>query len=634
MTTPRPAIDPTEHRPSTGVVAFDAEGLVRYLSPAAEAMTGWALAEASGRAVEEIVRFADADRRPRLPADVRRWLMNSELLSARHMLLSRAGTAQTMDLTCAPVVDREGKLVSVVLTLYDAEVDDRVALANDRLRMVVQSMPVMLDAFDEQRLLSVWNSECERVTGFSAEELIGNPDAMLLMYPDAEYREQMLKEWTARGNDYRNWAWEITCKDGTKRTIEWSNVSATLPIPGWTTWGVGVDITERLRLEAKIRQSQKMDAIGQLAGGVAHDFNNLLTVMNGCAEEIIAEAQDRETGILPLAKMLADTVERASLLTRQLLLFSRRGSPRSQVLDLNDSVRRCEHLLARTLGEQVLLRMDLGDKLGGIRGDASQVEQVIFNLCINARDAMPTGGPLVVGTDTAVITESDLGTWPDAKPGRFVLLTVADAGVGMSELVKAHLFEPFFTTKEVGRGTGLGLATVFGIVQDMGGFIVVDSELGVGTTMRVFLPESNVGGAVVPVPERKKAVGGSETVLVVEDDASLRRLVVRRLEGSGYRVLEAGSGNEAIQRAQANAGAIDLLLTDLVMPGMNGRETADALLVKWPTLRLLFMSGYSPDAALRDDQGLGGALLQKPFTMTDLLEQVRRALDGDRAYAI
>jgi two-component system cell cycle sensor histidine kinase/response regulator CckA len=621
-------LDPTEHRSSSGVVAVDAEGLVRYLSHAAEAMTGWSLAEATGHPVEEIVRLADADSRPRPTTETRRLFMSAQLVPARHMLLSRAGQARTVELTIAPVLDRNEKLASVVLTLRDTEIDDQIAQASDRLRIVVQSMPVMMDAFDEQRLLTVWNSECERVTGFKAEEVIGNPDALLLMYPDPEYREQMLKEWTERGNDYRNWAWEITCKDGTKRTIEWSNVSGTLPIPGWTTWGVGVDVTERRRLEARVRQSQKMDAIGQLAGGVAHDFNNLLTVMSGCAEEIIAVLDEEDDAILPLAKMLADTVGRASLLTRQLLLFSRRAPPRSRTLDLNEIVRGCGQMLARTLGEQVLLRMDLDDDVGAIRGDATQVEQVIFNLCLNARDAMPAGGSLVVSTDAVVVTAADLATWPEAKPGRFVLLTVADAGVGMSDEVKAHLFEPFFTTKEVGSGTGLGLATVFGIVQSMAGFIVVDSQRGAGTTMRVFLPESDAVGTAAPPAKTKQPVGGNETLLVVEDDASLRRLVARRLVASGYRVLEAGNGNEAIQCAEANAHAIDLLLTDLVMPGMSGRETADALRAKLPALRVLFMSGYGPDAAVRDGHGLNGPLLQKPFTMSHLFEHVRRVLDA------
>jgi two-component system cell cycle sensor histidine kinase/response regulator CckA len=495
MTTSRAVLEhpaPTEpRRPSDGVIAVDAEGVVRYLSPAAESMTGWTLLEAIGRAVEEVVSLADAAKQPRPTAQTRELLMGTQLLSASHMLLARTGEAREVELTIAPVVDRGGKLASVVLTLCAVQVDDQLAALDEKLRMAVQGMPVMMDAFDEQRLITVWNSECERVTGFRAEEVIGNPDALLLMYPDREYREQMLKEWTARGNDYRNWAWEITCKDGSRRTIEWSNVSGTLPIPGWTTWGVGVDITERLRLEAKVRQSQKMDAIGQLAGGVAHDFNNLLTVMHGCAEEIIGELEERDTQVLPLARMMADTVERASELTRQLLLFSRKGTPRRRILDLNEIIRQSAQLLARMLGEQVALRMELGDDLGRIRGDTSQVEQVIFNLCINARDAMPAGGPIVVRTDIAVIDESELPTWPEAKSGRFVRLTVADAGVGMSPEVKAHLFEPFFTTKAAGHGTGLGLATVFGIVEDMAGFLAVDSQPGVGTTMRVFLPASS-----------------------------------------------------------------------------------------------------------------------------------------------
>jgi two-component system cell cycle sensor histidine kinase/response regulator CckA len=494
MTTSRPASEHAREprQPSVGVVAVDAEGLIRYLSSAAETMTGWTLAEAAGRAVEDVVCLADADKHPQPTAQTRRLLMSSpdSPASASHVLLSRAGEARDVELTCAPVVDRDGKLASVVITLCDVKIEDPVALANDRLRRVIQSMPVMLDAFDEQRLVTVWNAECERVTGFRAEEVIGNPDALLLMYPDPEYRQQMLKEWTARGDDYRNWAWEITCKDGTRRTIEWSNVSASLPIAGWTTWGVGVDITERLRLEAKVRQSQKMDAIGQLAGGVAHDFNNLLTVMSGCTEEIITELDEHDTTILPLATMLAETVERASSLTRQLLLFSRKGSPHSTVLDLNEIVRRSGQMLARTLGQGIQLRMDLGDALGGILGDPTQVEQVIVNLCINARDAMPAGGPLVLSTDAAIICEPDLASWPDAKPGRFVRLTVADVGVGMSDDVKARLFEPFFTTKAAGHGTGLGLATVFGIVHDMEGFLAVDSQPGAGTTMRVFLPES------------------------------------------------------------------------------------------------------------------------------------------------
>jgi two-component system cell cycle sensor histidine kinase/response regulator CckA len=367
--------------------------------------------------------------------------------------------------------------------------DDNRA-ANERLRMVVQSMPVMMDAFDENRLITVWNSECERVTGFSADEVIGNPDALLLMYPDAEYRERMLREWTVRGNNFRNWAWEMTCKDGSKRTIEWSDVSGALPIPGWTTWGIGIDVTERLRLEAAMRQSQKMDAIGQLAAGVAHDFNNLLTVMTGCVADILAEMEAHSPGspTETAALLLSDTIERATKLTRQLLLFSRQVPPRLETLDLNAVAASCERVLARTLGDRVALRLNLRGGLDAVRGDVTQIEQVIFNLCINARDAMPDGGTVVVRTDSADVSAADLSGWPNSVPGRYLTLSVTDSGVGMTEDITAHIFEPFFTTKPVGRGTGLGLSTVLTIVHGMSGFINIESRPGAGTTMTVYLP--------------------------------------------------------------------------------------------------------------------------------------------------
>jgi two-component system cell cycle sensor histidine kinase/response regulator CckA len=251
-----------------------------------------------------------------------------------------------------------------------------------------------------------------------------------------------------------------------------------------------VDVTDRLRLEKAMRQSQKMDAIGQLASGVAHDFNNLLTVMTGCVAEILADVEGQGAGspTETSALLLADTIERATNLTRQLLLFSRQVPPRLETVDLNAVAMSCERVLARTLGDRVALRVDLRGGLDLICGDVTQIEQVIFNLCINARDAMPNGGTVVVRTNTTEVSEEDLSGWPNATPGRYIMLSVTDTGAGMTEHVKTHIFEPFFTTKPEGRGTGLGLSTVFTIVHAMAGFISIESRPGAGTTMSVYLP--------------------------------------------------------------------------------------------------------------------------------------------------
>jgi two-component system cell cycle sensor histidine kinase/response regulator CckA len=496
-----------------------------------------------------------------------------------------------------------------------------------RLRVVVQGMPVMMDAFDERRLITMWNAECERVTGFKAEEVVGNPEALALMYPDAEYRARMIEEWTVRGDDYRNWTWEITCKDGTKRMIEWSNVSKNLPIPGWTTWGIGVDVTDRLKLEAKLRQSQKMDAIGQLAGGVAHDFNNLLTVIRGCSQEVLDALPIGASALRSAVETIADAGERASLLTRQLLLFSRRATLRSETIDVNDMVRRCTRLLARLIGVDVRLHLDLAAGVHSVQADAGQIEQVVINLCLNARDAMRTGGELVIGTQEVEIRAEDLASRPEARVGRFVEIRVTDTGVGMSDDVKAHLFEPFFTTKEVGTGTGLGLATVFGIVQETAGFLAVESSPGKGTTMRVFLPAVAASARTDAPAGPPPIVRGTETILVVEDDAAVRRLVVRQLTAAGYHVLAAAGGDEAVRLVEAEASPVDLLVTDLVMPGMNGQQTAAALRQRRPALRVVFTSGYSAATWSRDAGDLGDDVLQKPFTMADLLGAVRHTLD-------
>jgi two-component system, cell cycle sensor histidine kinase and response regulator CckA len=390
--------------------------------------------------------------------------------------------------------------------------------------------------------------------------------------------------------------------------------------------GTCQDITERIKLEEQLRQSQKIQALGQLAGGVAHDFNNLLTVINGYCSLLFDKAAPADPQREPLAA-IRDAADRAALLTRQLLLFSRKAVHEASVLDLNDAVQQTGKMLRRLIGEDITLTTVLAPALHRIKADPGQVEQVIMNLALNARDAMPRGGRLTVETRNSSFTSAE-SHGSDGKPGRYVELIVNDTGCGMTPEIKAHLFEPFFTTKGPGKGTGLGLATVYGIVRGSGGFVRVASEVGAGATFNICFPALDAE-APVPQPNRTDVVAlrGSEAVLLVEDEESVRRVARIALELHGYQVLEAACGTEAIALVD-NSGVIDLLLTDVVMPEVSGRQLAEILRAGRPQLKVLFMSGHNDEAVIR--HGLleaSSAFLQKPFTPLALARKVREILD-------
>ncbi len=390
------------------------------------------------------------------------------------------------------------------------------------------------------------------------------------------------------------------------------------------------DITERRQLESQLRQAQKMEAVGQLAGGVAHDFNNLLTVIGGrCYLMLTKLAPD--DALRREVELVRGAAERAARLTHQLLAFSRKQVLEPRVLDLNETVTGIEPLLRRLIGEDIEIRVTHGSDLGRVKADAGQVEQVILNLAVNARDAMPQGGRLVLETANVAVDERAARRAHELTPGRYVVLSVTDSGHGMDAATRAQIFEPFFTTKEVGKGTGLGLATVYGIVKQSDGFIEVESEPGRGASFKVYLPRVE---EAVAVPEAAKAsgtrLGGSETVLLVEDDENLRMLAREILTVQGYTVLEAAVPSDALRIHQAHPDRIDLLLTDIVMPEMNGRQLADRLKVARPEMAVLFMSGYT-GAALGERGEVAeftGPLLQKPFTPDGLSRRVRELLDA------
>ncbi|MBI4867509.1 MAG: response regulator [Candidatus Wallbacteria bacterium] len=379
--------------------------------------------------------------------------------------------------------------------------------------------------------------------------------------------------------------------------------------------------------EEQLRHSQKMEAVGQLAGGVAHDFNNLLTVIGGYTDFMSDGFRPEDPAYQDLA-VVRQAVTRAASLTRQLLAFSRRQVLQPRVFDLNVAVRDMEKMLRRLIGEDIALRTEPAEDLWRVVGDPTQVEQVLLNLVVNARDAMPHGGSLVVSTSNVTMTADVARRSPGMQPGEHVLLRVADTGCGIPRELHARIFDPFFTTKEKGKGTGLGLSTVYGIVKQTGGYIGVESEPGRGTTFQVYLPRAPEGAREAPVetPETTPQ-SGRGTVLLVEDEDSLRILCSRVLRRQGYEVLEARHGGEALLLCERHSGHLHLLLTDVIMPGMSGPELARRLTALRPAMKVLFMSGYTDDALLA--HGAAGDsidLLNKPYTAAGLLEKVRKVL--------
>jgi hypothetical protein len=391
------------------------------------------------------------------------------------------------------------------------------------------------------------------------------------------------------------------------------------------------DVTEQRALEEQLLRSQRMEAVGRMAGGVAHDFNNLLTVINGRSDLLRSQLEPGSPLVAEVDEIKA-AGERAAALTRQLLVLSRRRTTSPQAVNLNELVKNMENLLRRSIGEQIELVAHFDPDLANVKADPGQIEQVILNLALNARDAMPRGGRLVIDTTNISVTQGSALALYGLTPGPYVFLRFEDNGTGIDPGIRGQIFEPFFSTKDPAEGTGLGLATVYGIVQQSNGHVRVESEPGRGACFEAYFPavsdpvESPRKPVVVPT-----SPSGSETVLLVEDEAAVRGLLRRFMDGKGYRVLEAADGEEALSVVESEAGRIDLLLTDLVMPGMGGFELAHRLEAKLPEVKILFMSGYSEGAEAFFNSGLvsdARNFLQKPFSTDLLAQRLREVLDS------
>lgn len=389
-----------------------------------------------------------------------------------------------------------------------------------------------------------------------------------------------------------------------------------------------IDITERHRLEEQLRQALKMEAIGRLAGGVAHDFNNVLTVIISYSDLLMQIYRDKEEMVYRRARQIKQAGQQAAALTNQLLAFSRQQMLQPRLINLNKIVTKISEMLRRLIGENIELRLHLNEQIGPIKADPGQLEQVILNLVVNARDAMPLGGTLTIKTDALYLNETESRNLIDGQPGHYVLLTVTDAGLGMDATTQAHIFEPFFTTKKTGKGTGLGLATVHGIINQSGGFIQVKSGIGQGTTFCIYLPQADEAiPDPLPVVPTTLSANGSETILLVEDEASVRELVQNVLRMYGYTVLTASS-EAVMQFTAAQLKPVDLLLVDVVMPKFSGRELAHYLTNLRPNLHVLYMSGYTDDVIVRHGILESGVFfLPKPFNPNALVSKIREALD-------
>ncbi len=558
------------------------------------------------------------------------------------MRLEMGGRTRHLYTTAMPISTMAGCVEETIVMLQD--VSDLQVLRQSEARKGA-ILDTALDAIltiDGQGRITEFNQAAERMFGWTREEVAGREMGELILPPGQRetYRQALERCLRAGATHAVNRMVEMTamCRDGTEFPVELALTR--IPLDGDPMFtGYIRDISERRTAEEalrsseeQLRQAQKMEAVGRLAGGVAHDFNNLLTVIRGRCELLGTRIGDVEKMKRDIGTIY-DASERAASLTHQLLAFSRRQVLEPKVLELNRVVADLVPMLRRLIGEDIDLGMVLATDIGRVRADPGQVEQVIMNLVVNARDAMPEGGRLTIETSAIDFDETYARVHASVKPGRYVMVAVSDTGSGMDRETQARAFEPFFTTKERGKGTGLGLATAYGIVKQSGGYIWVYSEPGQGTTFKIYLPRvEEAATAEAPPAASSRAPRGSETVLLTEDEDIVRTLAREILESHGYTILEARRGSEALQVCERFEGEIHLLLTDVVMPRMSGRDLAIEVTALRPGVKVLYMSGYTEDAI-----GYHGVLdpgltyLQKPFTLASLTQKVREALDRPAA---
>lgn len=563
------------------------------------------------------------------------WILTSDLLLGWFLgtpvPFSRVQTAKG----CVFILATGWMLYALILssTKRRERVEEEMRRGEERFRAMIENASDMVAIIDQAGVVKYVSPSLIRLFGYEASQWTGR-NIFEFIHPE---------DWAAvvdalqKGIEHRDTGLPLELralhKNGSWRVIEATDTNL---LENESVRGIVInarDITDRKQLEEQLRQSHKMEAVGRLAGGVAHDFNNLLTAINGYSDLLISRL-DHSDPMLTGLQEIRQAGERAAALTRQLLAFSRKQVIHPRVVDLNQVITDSSGMLRRLIREDIDLKLDLSPAIGRIKADPVQIEQVLMNLSVNARDAMPEGGKLVIETSQTLLDQPYIDNHIGAVAGPYVMLAVSDTGIGMNREVQSHLFEPFFTTKEPGRGTGLGLASVHGIVIQSGGHITVHTEPGKGSSFKVYFPCAE-GDAEANLIEREHAAldRGTETVLLVEDEPLVRNLATITLRGQGYTVIEAEDGEVALRLLERDSeSAIELLLTDVVMPKVNGRELAGRARSARPHLKVIYMSGYTDDAILHDrisDHDIH--FLQKPFSPTTLLRKVREALDQKTA---
>lgn len=617
------------------VVATDLNGIVTYWNQYAEKLYGWTPAEAIGRSVfelttPELINLKQAKQ-------IMSRLSSGTSWAGEFVVRNKAGVHFPAYVSNSPVYDDTGKLVGIVGVSVDIterkNAETALRQAEDKYRSLVESSPAIVYLNEPHPPYStIYVSPNVEIFGYSPEEWYAEPGMWLSMLYK-EDRERVLHEFesAARHDLETELEYRIVARDG---NIHWWQDKGRFIADeegnriGWQ--GVILDVTKSKVLEEQLYQSQKLESVGRLAGGIAHDFNNMLTAINGYSELTLRKL-DADNPLRRNIEEIKKAGERSAQLTHQLLAFSRQQVLQPVVLDLNEAITDTIKLLERLIGEDVKLVIALNSRTGRVNVDPGQLSQIIMNLAVNARDAMPRGGKLTIETANVFFEPENTEQKVGVLPGAYVMLAVCDTGEGMDDTTQQRIFEPFFTTKELGKGTGLGLATVYGIVKQSGGNIEVDSQMGAGTTFRVYLPRVAEQSEAVEITDSPaEFLTGTETILLVEDEELVRKLSREMLETCGYTVIEAREGLEALKIWEAGDCKPDLLITDVVMPQMGGRELAEKLKERLPDIKILFTSGYTDDAVIR--YGViepNTNFIQKPFTFDALNRKVRELLGAD-----